>query len=158
MIRNGLSAKLFLGLTVIAFSAGWPGVRSMADTSAAQQVLEVVRRFQSAGIRGDGIELNRIFDPQITHFHPGSPYRLVGRDRLVREFETAAKSQRDMRFEMIDPQVQMADGNVAVVTYYIVESWAAENNVRNSANEKATEVYVKRNGSWVMIHGHYSSQ
>src|SRR5271169_4712026 len=70
----------------------------LAQTPAAQDVLAVVRQFQAAGIRGDKAALTQIFDPGVTHFHPGSPYRFVRRDRLVQEFEVASKNQQDMPF------------------------------------------------------------
>ncbi|HEX5422202.1 MAG TPA: nuclear transport factor 2 family protein [Candidatus Acidoferrales bacterium] len=127
-----------------------------ADNDVRRDVLAVVRQFQNAGVRGDAAVLEQIFDANVTHFHPGSPYRFVGKDRLVREFVSAAASHQDTHFEMIDPQVQMADQNVAVVTYYIDESWMQKNGTRISAEEKATEVYVNHSGRWLMIHGHYS--
>lgn len=155
--RNRLATALVI-LAAIAILPRWAGSRLAAQNPPAQDVLEVVRQFQSAGIRGDKAALNQIFDPNVTHFHPGSPYRFVGRDRLVQEFEFNSKNQQDMHFEMVDPQVQMAAKDVAVVTYYIVESWADKNSMRSSAKEKATEVYVNRDGHWTMIHGHYSTE
>ena len=130
---------------------------SIADNEA-QNVLAVVKQFQNGGVRGDAATLNQIFDTNITHFHPGSPYRFIGKERLVKEFVSSAPSHQDMRFEMIDPQVQMAARDVAVVTYYIDESWTEKNGTRTAVKEKATEVYVNRNGRWLMIHGHYSTE
>lgn len=158
MTRRILVAELLVLLGGIAFLPRWDAFLLKAQTPAPQDVLEVVRQFHSAGIRGDKATLVQIFDPNVTHFHPGSPYRFVGRDRLVQEFEVASKSQQDMHFEMVDPQVQMAAKDVAVVTYYIVENWADKNGVRSSAKEKATEVYVNKDGHWTMIHGHYSTE
>jgi uncharacterized protein (TIGR02246 family) len=158
MTRRILQAPMLVLLLAIAFLPRWAGSRLLAQTPAPPDVLEVVRQFQNAGVRGDKAALTQIFDPNVTHFHPGSPYRFVGRDRLVQEFEVASKNQQDMHFEMVDPQVQMAAKDVAIVTYYIVESWADKNGVRSSAKEKATEVYVQKDGRWTMIHGHYSTE
>jgi hypothetical protein len=63
-----------------------------------------------------------------------------------------------MRFEMVDPDVQFPAPDVAVATYYIVESWADTHGVRTSVKEKASEVYAKKNGTWRMINGHYSTE
>jgi hypothetical protein len=79
-------------------------------------------------------------------------------ERLAKEFEVASKSVQDMRFEMVDPEVQFPAPDVAVATYYIVESWADTHGVRTNVKEKASEVYVKKNGAWRMIHGHYSTE
>jgi calcium/calmodulin-dependent protein kinase (CaM kinase) II len=134
----------------------WYCLPVSASADATQEVLDVVRQFQSAGIRGDRAALNQIFDANVTHFHPGAPYRFTGRDRLIQEFESASKIQFDMHFEMVDPQVQMAGPDTAIATYYIVESWADKAGVRTTAKEKASEVYVKKDGRWQMIHSHYS--
>ncbi len=152
------SARLSILLLASVLAPRWGDFRLGAADSARQEVLEVVRQFQDAGIHGDKAALNKIFDPNITHFHPGSPYRFVGRDRLVQEFDVASNNQQDMHFEMIDPQIQEAGNDAAVATYYIVESWTDKNGERSSAKEKATEVYVKSNGRWVMIHSHYSTE
>ncbi len=158
MTRRNLLATGVVFLGLVSFLPRWASSRLSAQTLPPPDVLAVVRQFQSAGIRGDKAVLNQIFDPNVTHFHPGSPYRFVGRDRLVQEFEFNSKNQQDMHFEMVDPQVQMASKDVAVVTYYIVESWADKNGVRSSAKEKASEVYVNQDGHWTMIHGHYSTE
>ena len=131
---------------------------SIADNDAQKDVLAVVKQFQTAGVRGDAATLGQIFDSGVTHFHPGSPYRFIGKERLVKEFASSAPGHQDMRFEMLDPQVQMAARDVAVVTYYIDEGWTEKNGARTAVKEKASEVYVNRNGRWLMIHGHYSAE
>jgi uncharacterized protein (TIGR02246 family) len=145
---------LAISMTVWGQGAATP----KANSPEAQEVLKVVQRFQEAGVKGDTATLLQIFDPDVTHFHPGSPYRFVGAERLAKEFEVAAKSVQDMRFEMVDPDVQWAGPDVAVVTYYIVESWADSHGARTNVKEKASEVYVKKNGAWRMIQGHYSTE
>jgi len=143
---------LFVALPVFAQGAATP----KAMSPEAQEVLQVVRRFQEAGVKGDTAALMQIFDGNVTHFHPGSPWRFVGAQRLADEFAVAAKTALDVRFEMVDPDIQFADKDVAVATYYIVESFADKNGIRTNVKEKASEVYVKKDGTWRMIHGHYS--
>jgi uncharacterized protein (TIGR02246 family) len=145
---------LTAGITALGQSAATP----KANSPEAQEVLKVIQRFQEAGVKGDTATLMQIFDPDVTHFHPGSPYRFIGAERLAKEFEVASKSVQDMRFEMVDPDVQFPTPDVAVATYYIVESWADAKGVRTNVKEKASEVYVKKNGAWKMIHGHYSAE
>jgi len=61
------------------------------------------------------------------------------------------------RYEMIDPVVQV-DGNVAVLTFNLVNygkpSGSAEEVIL--ARWNATEVYRAMNGSWRLIHTHWS--
>jgi uncharacterized protein (TIGR02246 family) len=156
-MRRKAVVGIIVFLALACFLPWWRGFHTVADTDASKDVLDVVRQFQNAAIHGDAAVLSQIFDAKITHFHPGSPYRFVGRERLVEEFSLFAKTAQDIHFEMVDPQVQMAGNDVAVVTYYIVESWTEKGASRNQ-KEKATEVYVKREGRWSMIHGHYSTE
>ncbi len=153
--------RAFLALVFVcacSFVMAQGSATPKADSPEAQEVLQVVHRFQEAGVKGDTAALMQIFDDGVTHFHPGSPYRFIGNKRLAGEFEAASKTSFDMRFEMVDPDVQFAAKDVAVVSYYIVESWADKNGVRTNVKEKASEVYVKKEGAWKMIHGHYSQE
>jgi ketosteroid isomerase-like protein len=129
-----------------------------AESDVIQQVIEASKRFQRAGTSKDHAgELKDLFDENVTHFHPGGPYRLVGRDRLVREFSEALSRSEDFIFEMVEPKVQVISDNAAVLTYYISESFT-ERGTRKNVSEKATEVWVRGTGqAWKMIHGHYSN-
>jgi uncharacterized protein (TIGR02246 family) len=164
MFETGEMMKVIRSAGVLAFAVVCSLMPAVAQSAAtpkanspeAQEVLKVVRRFQEAGVRGDTTTLMQIFDGDVSHFHPGSPYRFIGAKRLADEFAAASKTALDMRFEMVDPDVVFAEKEVAVVTYYIVESWADKSGVRTNVKEKASEVYVRKEGAWKMIHGHYS--
>ena len=128
-----------------------------AESEVIQQVIEASKKFQRAGTTKERAgELKDMFDENVTHFHPGGPYRLAGRDRLVREFNEALSRSEDFIFEMLEPKVQVINDNAAVLTYYISESFT-ERGTRKSVTEKATEVWVRGGGqNWRMLHSHYS--
>jgi len=128
-----------------------------ATVLTSRQVIEASHRFQQAGtMKEHAGELKDLLEENITHFHPGGPCRLSGRDRLVREFTEALSRSEDFIFEMIEPRVQVLSDNSAVLTYYISESWS-EKSTRKNVTEKATEVWVRAPGrAWKLIHGHYS--
>jgi uncharacterized protein (TIGR02246 family) len=135
---------------------GLSGLRvADADSDPTSEVLETAARFQKAAISNDTQFLAQVFDENVTHFHPGEAYRFTGRDRLVREFSSAAKNQENQVFEMVEPKAQFPSRDVAVLTYYISEHWTEKGTARN-VSEKATEVYAKQDGKWKMIHSHYS--
>ena len=142
-----------VGVLVIVFIGFRGSGRSQSDP--ADQVLQTARRYQAAGVRGESQVLSEIFDANITHIHPGEPYRFVGRERLVQEFVAAAAHMEKPSFEMLEPRVQFASAEAAVLTYYISEHWM-DNGSPHHVSEKATEVYARRNGKWIMIHSHYS--
>jgi uncharacterized protein (TIGR02246 family) len=144
------AAVMFLLFSVVAKDSA-----SESDADATKEVIEVARQFQAAAIRNDPKVLTDIFADGITHFHAGSPYRFTGKSRLVNEFSVFAATAKDSQFEMIEPQVQMASSDIAILTYYINESWTEQGTMKH-VSEKASEVYVKRDGRWRMIHSHYS--
>lgn len=152
--------RTILILTVLggflAFSGRTRTVRS-AEQETANQVLEAAARFQRAATnKGYAGELKDVFDENVTHFHPGGPYRLTGKERLVAEFQDALSRSESFHFEMVEPRVQLLGDQAAVLTYYINENWMEKGTYR-SVTEKATEVWVKRGDrNWVMIHSHYS--
>jgi len=152
-MRKLLGSAVFVPVMLITFVSFMRAAQSQTD--ATDEVLQTARRYQTAGIRGDAQTLADIFDANISHIHPGEPYRFVGRERLIQEFVTAAARMEKPSFEMVEPRVQFASPDSAVLTYYISERWL-ENGNSHHVSEKATEVYVRRNAKWIMIHSHYS--
>ncbi len=144
-------------LVVLLVSGDRAGTARSAEQEPAKQVLEAAARFQRAATnRTYAAELKDVFDENVTHFHPGGPYRLTGKDRLVAEFQDALNRSENFHFEMVEPRVQLVGDQAAVLTYYINENWVEKGSYR-SVTEKATEVWVKKDGrNWVMVHSHYS--
>lgn len=147
--------SFILGIAVLAVSSPASVPSPQPPVAAQEEVLKVVRQFHQAALKPDTEFLNRVFDNEVTHFHPGSPYRYQGRERLVKEFLGFPQRATDITFEMINPSVQMVGNNATVVTYYISESWV-EKGTFKSITEKATEVYEKKGNSWSLVHSHYS--
>jgi ketosteroid isomerase-like protein len=146
--------SFILGMMVLAVSSSAFVASPQPQAAAEEEVLKVVRQFHQAALKPDAEFLNRVFDEEVTHFHPGSPYRYQGRERLVKEFLGFPQRATDITFEMINPHVQTI-GNAAVVTYYISESWV-EKGTFKSITQKATEIYAKKGNSWSLVHSHYS--
>ena len=144
-----------LGIAVLAVSSPVFVLSLQPRAGAEEEVLNVVRQFHQAALKPDVTFLSRVFGEEVTHFHPGSPYRYEGRERLVKEFLGFPQRATDITYEMISPKVQMIGDNAAVVTYYISESWM-EKGTFKTITEKATEVYEKKGNSWSLTHSHYS--
>jgi ketosteroid isomerase-like protein len=125
------------------------------DNPIAQEVVDTSLRFHGAAVKRDMNTIWEIFDENITHFHL-DPYRVVGRDYVHKEFADALPQQENLILYMLDPKVQLlADNRVGILTYYIRETWKQEGRAQN-ITEKVTEVYEKKGGKWVMVHGNYS--
>lgn len=155
MRRRHLIVGLLAAVAITASPAVIGGQSQSGRGIGDEEVLRVVRQFQAAALKPDTAFLSALFAEDITHFHPGSPYRYVGRERLTKEFAQFPQRATNITFEMIDPRVQVVGENVAIVTYYISETWM-ENGTAKAVTEKATEVYVRRGSDWSMIHSHYS--
>ena len=82
---QAVSKMLMVGILIAGISAlGQTAATPKANSPEAQEVLKVIQRFQEAGVKGDTATLMQIFDPDVTHFHPGSPYRFIGAERLAK--------------------------------------------------------------------------
>lgn len=151
--------KLLLFGTIVALAIHLGNTKIVRSSSGdlIGEVMDVVKKYHAAAVQKDIDHLSQLFDENITHFHPGEPYRLQGRESVRRDFEVFLRRANDLNFEMIDPKVQLIGSNVAIVTYYISENWVENGNFR-SVSEKATEVYFKRDGrNWSLVHSHYST-
>jgi ketosteroid isomerase-like protein len=78
----------------------------------------------------------------------------VGKEAEVNGIKNWIKNSSNIHTEMIDPLVTVKE-NVAWIVYY----WS-DNGLTNgkpfASRGKSTRIFVKENGKWLCIHGHYT--
>lgn len=154
-VRSRLPGLLVFAASCLAAVMCLPA-RGATRESAREEVLRVVRAYHRAGMEGDVQHVHDLVAEDITHFHIGTAYRFTGRDAVVDDFRQFARVTQQLNVEMLDPMVQLASDDVAIVTYYMSENWMQDGKA-NSTTEKATEVYVRgRESQWSQVHTHYS--
>ena len=91
-----------------------------------------------------------------TYFDPLTVKRIDGQDALKKHFAPFTGKIRIERVEMIDPKVQQS-GDLAVLTFNLVNYGAQlDGGPKTTARWNSTEVFQRLNGSWKIVHSHWS--
>lgn len=144
-----------LGLAVCtATLTGAPGAwaQSGSDEEAIRQTLTAM---------WDAIEREDL-DAYASHLHPdftafgeSDTYLATGKDLELRSYADYLARVDGVHTEMHQPEVTVK-GDVAWITYYWTDAgWA--NGQRFTSRGKSTRIFVRENGRWLCIHGHYTA-
>jgi ketosteroid isomerase-like protein len=125
-------------------------------TSAEREVWNVIAAFNRAFAANDPNLYFQYIDDDIVVIIPSSPYRIEGvkDDREEFEHSLRAGTTRVGYFQELQPLVQVF-GDTAVVTYYSRGAYGPEGDAK-TGYLKETDVLVKRNGTWKIVHIHVS--
>jgi ketosteroid isomerase-like protein len=125
-------------------------------TEAEHEVWSAIESFNRAFAANDPERYFTFIDDDIVVLIPSSPYRIEGLkdDREEFEFSLKAGWTRIGYFQELQPLVQVF-GDTAVVTYYSRGAYGLEGDAK-VAYLKETDVLVKKNGQWKIVHIHVS--
>ena len=123
--------------------------------STESEVWEVIKQFNRAFASNDPDSYFKFIDEQITVITPSNPYRVEGLEADRAEFEYGLQTGKTRvgYFQEMQPKVQVY-GDVAVVTYFSRGTYGPET---KTAYLKETDVLVKRDGRWQIVHIHVSA-
>ena len=106
--------------------------------------------------QGDPQGFFDIMAPDQTYFDPMTARRIDGQAALKEYIAPFAGKIRIEKVEMIAPKVQRS-GDLAVLTFNLVDYGAQmAGGPKTTARWNSTEVYRRLNGSWKIIHSHWS--
>ncbi len=151
LLRTFLMGALLM--TTVTASAEFP---PRPEWNAAQrEAWAVVTAWNDAFEANDAEAYFSYVAPEIVVLTPGSPYRVQFKDPDRRELEFGVKEgyAKVRFFQELDPIVDVY-GDVAVITYYSRGFWSST--ATQMAYLKETNVLVKRNGKWEIVHIHVS--
>ena len=125
--------------------------------TAEQAVWDVIQAFNRAFAANDPNTYFTYIDDDITVITPKNPYRLEGLapDREEFEFGIQIGYSRVHYFQEMQPLVRVY-GDSAVVTYFSRGYYGVEGQGR-TVYLKETDVLVKRDGQWKIVHIHVSA-
>ncbi len=136
---------------------------SLAGSSAAQsaggdveQIKGVLTAMWDAIEKGDVNRYASHVHPDFTAFGENDTYLTVGKDLEIRGITSYLQRYRDVHTEMRHPDVKIR-GDVAWITYYWTDEGYTVEGERVTSQGKSTRIFVKENGKWLCIHGHYTS-
>jgi ketosteroid isomerase-like protein len=106
--------------------------------------------------QGDPQGYLEIYAPELTYFDPVQEKRIDGLDAMKAMYAPYAGTIKVDRFDMIDPAVQH-HGDVAVLTFNLLSHRTQpDGSEAVIARWNSTEVYRRMNGTWRIIHSHWS--
>lgn len=92
--------------------------------------------------------------PEFTQFGEYDAELREGKEAEVKGVAGWIAESDSIHTEMVDPKVTI-NGNVAWITYYWSDH-GTTNGVPFASTGKSTRIFVKENGTWLCIHGHYT--
>jgi ketosteroid isomerase-like protein len=126
---------------------------------AEHAVWQVVEAFNRAFVAGDVERYFAFIDEEITVLTPANPYRVEGiaDDREEFEWGLRAGTGRVGYFQELQPVVRVS-GEMALVTYYSRGSYGGANEGSGKTLYlKETDVLIRRQDGWKILHIHVSA-
>jgi len=105
--------------------------------------------------RGDVEAYAQYVHPDFTQFGENDPYLAEGKESEVGSIRRYVGRATNVHTEMHQPGVTVR-GDVAWIVYYWTDSGEVEGE-RFSSRGKSTRIFVRENGKWLCIHGHYTA-
>ncbi len=132
------------------------GCQWHADKDAAQTIIAMEKSALDRWSNGDPRGYFEIMSPDETYFDPMTDKRIDGKRALEQYIAPFTGKIKIERVEMIDPKVQQ-HGDLAVLTFNLVDYGAqVGDGPKTTARWNSTEVYERINGSWKIVHSHWS--
>ena len=106
-------------------------------------------------IEEEDIELYASYiHPDFTQFGESDPKLKIGKEAEINATYEWLKNSSNIHTEMEEPIVTIKD-SVAWIIYYWKDR-GTTNGEEFSSRGKSTRIFVKENGRWLCIHGHYT--
>lgn len=105
--------------------------------------------------KGDSARYASFVHREFTQFGENDTYLAEGKDLEVRNMGSYMKRARQLHTDMHQAQVTVR-GDVAWVIYYWTDGGLVDGKPFSSRG-KSTRIFVRENGKWLCIHGHYTA-
>ena len=160
------AVRILLLLATIAAAAWTVGTattiaqQEVAPTKGlTEEIIAIERSALDRWITGDPDGYLNLYAPEITYFDPMREARVDGLKAMRAQFEPIKKAKspvKDPRYEMINPQVAR-HGDVALLTFNLI-SYGKMGDQPEAvlARWNSTEIYARTDGTWKIIHSHWS--
>lgn len=142
---------LLLGMLVTT-SLSAQGTAMARDVEAVKATLVAMWAAIEAG---DAERYATHVHPAFTQFGENDPYLASGKEAEVRSMTGYLRRASGVRTSMHQPEVTVR-GDVAWITYYWTDEGVIEGK-RFASRGKSTRIFVRENGRWLCIHGHYTA-
>jgi len=139
-------------LVVSSWAAPTGAAQGTSDEEAIQQTLIAM---WAAVEQGDVDRYASYIHPNFTAFGEFDTYIAKGKDLEVASYADYLSRASGVHTQMHQPEVTVK-GDVAWITYYWTD-YGMSGGERFSSRGKSTRIFVKEDGRWLCIHGHYTA-
>ena len=129
---------------------------SPAQGNPEKELLDIEDKMTAAYVSKNLAAYLQYIDPAVTAFHASNPYRIDDRQVVQDALGMFYKNTDPSGLYKLQPRVQLY-GDAAIVTYHFLET-GGEGPRAYSYEGKQTDVFVKKQGKWVLVHFHSSRQ
>ncbi|HKZ79879.1 MAG TPA: DUF4440 domain-containing protein [Pyrinomonadaceae bacterium] len=126
-----------------------------AQSGQEKELLELENRISTDYLSKNLDAFSHGADEDLSGFHASNPYRMDGRQKIQEALKTFYKYSSPTGLYKLQPRVQIY-GDTAIVTYHYVETGEAEGGKLYAYEGKQTDVFVKKQGRWSLVHFHSS--
>jgi len=140
---------LLLALPTASWAQG-----TSAPARDADEVRATLTQMWAAIEAGDAERYATFVHPDFTQFGETDAYLSEGKPMEVRSMTDYLQRAKGVRTDMHNSQVTVR-GAVAWITYYWTDAGTIQGKPFSSRG-KSTRIFVKENGRWLCIHGHYT--
>ncbi|HSE99118.1 MAG TPA: nuclear transport factor 2 family protein [Blastocatellia bacterium] len=126
-----------------------------AQGNQEKELLEIENRITTAYVNKNLEAFFQDNDDGLSAFHASNPYRIDDRRSIENALKTFYKYSSPTGLYKVQPRVQI-HGDAAVVTYHFIETGEAEGGKLYAYEGKQTDVFVKKQGKWILVHFHSS--
>ena len=131
-----------------------------SDQATADAVIAMVKAQWASEIKNAANVADQMKDAadSYTEFNGDYATRLDGKDVNVRLAEASAKAgSKTVAAEMINPKVQVFNGDTAILTYNYAGVILGKDGKTQPARAKSTRVYVKKDNKWMLVHANFGA-
>lgn len=128
---------------------------AFAQDTPEQEVIDTLEAMWAAIETGDVETYASYVHPDFTQFGENDTYLASGKDLEVASIADYVRRATGVHTDMHQAEVTVR-GDVAWITYY----WTDHGYIggdRFSTRGKSTRIFVRENGRWLCIHGHYTA-
>ena len=140
-----------VGLMGLPATAAW----SQTDAREAEEIKATLIAMWDAIERGDVEAYAQHIHPEFTQFGENDVYLSSGKESEVASIRSYVERATNVHTEMHQPKV-IIRGDVAWIVYYWTDSGLADGQ-RFTSRGKSTRIFVREDGRWLCIHGHYTA-
>lgn len=150
-ISNIIKTLLFIFLFAISSGCQKNKASSQKDEEAIKQTLISM---WSAIEKGNLDSYATYIHPDFTQFGETDPVLRIGKKAEVAGIASWLENSTDIHTEMLEPRITV-NGNTAWIVYYWSDR-GMTNGKEFTSRGKSTRIFVKEDGKWLCIHGHYT--